>query len=360
MFRWFNHTILRLGKPDDDLIKNMEEHQGLRCYVHDWKPRNFWTYFRLFILPGPIIILLRIVIFAFLYLLNFLWQRLVFIGVKDFTNPASSFRRTLSVKGCTFLSALTFYAIGMFPKVVDHSKDRPRSKNPQDLPRYEKDQPWVLVGNHSSFMDVTAVSGAFSFPSTMAKDAFMKAPLVGFILRCSRSIFQVRQKPHEKDKPNPTIVEMERRIKHPEPGEYTLCMFPEGTTGNGKYITRYRTGAFQFGEPVRPFAIRYMSPHCGTTWEINGFVSGFVELASQFYTRMQVDILDLYVPSEEEKADPQLFADNVGALTAKTLGIPYRRDVDFRTKMVALDLVFHGLKWEDALVRLDDIEKDRR
>ena len=49
--------------------------------------------------------------------------------------------------------------------------------------------------------------------------------------------------------------------KHRNP----VCVFPEGTTTNGKYLTHFHRGAFVPGVPVKPVHLSYphtqFSPH---------------------------------------------------------------------------------------------------
>uniref|UniRef100_A0A3B5LE97 Lysophosphatidylcholine acyltransferase 4 n=1 Tax=Xiphophorus couchianus TaxID=32473 RepID=A0A3B5LE97_9TELE len=91
-----------------------------------------------------------------------------------------------------------------------------------------------------------------------------------------------------------------------------MLMFPEGTTTNGRALIKFKPGAFLAGVPVQPVLLRYP----------NKVVSALWHTASQFYTNMTVEYLPVYNPSEEEKKDPSLYADNVQRLMAKALGVP--------------------------------------
>jgi hypothetical protein len=48
----------------------------------------------------------------------------------------------------------------------------------------------------------------------------------------------------------------------------------------------------------------------------------FVRLQSQFNNYLEVEVLPVYRPSEEEKQSPRLYADNVRRLMAERLGVP--------------------------------------
>jgi lysophosphatidylcholine acyltransferase / lyso-PAF acetyltransferase len=41
------------------------------------------------------------------------------------------------------------------------------------------------------------------------------------------------------------------------PHRRPILLFPEGTTTNGRYLLRFRTGGFIAGVPVQPIILRY-------------------------------------------------------------------------------------------------------
>ena len=84
-----------------------------------------------------------------------------------------------------------------------------------------------------------------------------------------------------------------------------------GTTSNGAYMLKFRTGAFLSGSRVVPIYFRYPFKHFSCAFESISTPVFFFRLLTQFYNALEVDYLDTYVPSEEEKQDPVLFAENV-------------------------------------------------
>jgi lysophosphatidylcholine acyltransferase/lyso-PAF acetyltransferase len=47
-----------------------------------------------------------------------------------------------------------------------------------------------------------------------------------------------------------------------------------------------------------------------------------LRLITQFVQHLEIEYLPVYHPSEEEKQNPALYAENVRTLMAKTLGVP--------------------------------------
>merc|ERR1719186_360996 len=90
---------------------------------------------------------------------------------------------------------------------------------------------------------------------------------------------------------------------------------------------RFKPGAFLPGVPVEPVIIRYNNDNCLDTtteknWSPGGTNKSFFLLMCQLFTEVEIEILPTYIPSQEEIEDPQLFADNVKEMMAKTVGIP--------------------------------------
>ncbi|GMH95130.1 hypothetical protein TL16_g13083, partial [Triparma laevis f. inornata] len=102
-----------------------------------------------------------------------------------------------------------------------------------------------------------------------------------------------------------------------------MCIFPEGTTNNGGCLMEFKKGAFAPGEPITPVLLTYPNEHynCACSGR-NGTDLSLVWCIFQFHNRMKATILDAYVPNEEEKTDPDLFARNVRDYMAKELQLP--------------------------------------
>lgn len=98
-------------------------------------------------------------------------------------------------------------------------------------------------------------------------------------------------------------------------------IFPEGTTKMQRCLLKFRTGAFVSGEPVQPVALRFPDD---VGW-VHGLGGHIFDLLTRWVTVLDVIFLDPYVPSEAEKSDPNLYAQNVQKLIAEALDLPSER-----------------------------------
>nr|VZI02025.1 unnamed protein product [Spirometra erinaceieuropaei] len=82
--------------------------------------------------------------------------------------------------------------------------------------------------------------------------------------------------------------------------------------------------AFSSGCPVQPAVIRWGNSvdTITWTWEGPGVCTIFLATLLQPHNPLEIEFLPVYVPSEEEQADPQLYAQNVRAIMAKALSLP--------------------------------------
>lgn len=91
-----------------------------------------------------------------------------------------------------------------------------------------------------------------------------------------------------------------------------LLVFPEGTTTGDNSLLQFKAGAFTSGMPVQPVVMQY--PYCNldVVWSCDmSTLELFLRMITQVYNRMHVTYLPVYYPSPDEKANPQLYADNV-------------------------------------------------
>jgi len=100
-----------------------------------------------------------------------------------------------------------------------------------------------------------------------------------------------------------------------------LLVFPEGTTSVDSMLISFKRGPFVPGVAVQPVCLSYPNKHndlyLGDSmgWSLYWALCQFVNYA-------RFDYLEVYEPSEDEKKDAQLFADNVRATMAKHLKLP--------------------------------------
>ena len=135
------------------------------------------------------------------------------------------------------------------------------------------------------------------------------------IIDLSQPIYVCREDP---DSRNTTIQAIKNRANSPEDWP-PLMIFPEGTCTNREALISFKLGAFFPGVPIQPIVIRYPNRYDSFTWTWSG--PGPMQLLwltlTKGFTRVEVEYLPVYVPSEEEKANPKLFAKNVQRVMSK-------------------------------------------
>uniref|UniRef100_A0A0E0JHM8 Phospholipid/glycerol acyltransferase domain-containing protein n=1 Tax=Oryza punctata TaxID=4537 RepID=A0A0E0JHM8_ORYPU len=90
----------------------------------------------------------------------------------------------------------------------------------------------------------------------------------------------------------------------------------QGTTTNGDYLLPFRTGAFLARVPVQPVILRYPYTMFSPAWDSMDGARHVFLLLCQFVNYIEVVRLPVYCPSEQEKEDPKLYANNVRKLIA--------------------------------------------
>ncbi|CAN6328581.1 unnamed protein product [Urochloa humidicola] len=184
---------------------------------------------------------------------------------------------------------------------VDHSK--------------EMERPGAIVSNHVSYVDILYHMSA-SFPSFVAKRSVARLPLVGLISKCLGCIFVQREsKTSDFKGVSGAVIERIQRA-HQQKNAPMMLLFPEGTTTNGDYLLPFKTGAFLAKAPVQPVILRYPYKRFNPAWESMTGARHVFLLLCQFVNYLEVIHLPVYHPSEQEKDDPKLYANNVRKLMA--------------------------------------------
>ena len=121
-----------------------------------------------------------------------------------------------------------------------------------------RERPLMLIGNHTSYIDIF-VLGTLAPLSFTPKKEIRSWPVIGFFCVLADCVF-VERRPTEI---NEAKAQMERRLDK----DKVLCLFPEGTTSDGKSVLPFRSGFLSLAEdysmPVQPATIAYT--HIGKT-----------------------------------------------------------------------------------------------
>ncbi|KAI7729347.1 hypothetical protein M8C21_004801 [Ambrosia artemisiifolia] len=180
----------------------------------------------------------------------------------------------------------------------------------------ELERPGVIVSNHVSHMDILYHMSS-SFPSFVAKRSVGKLPLVGLISKCLGCVYVQRESKSSSTKGVSAVVNERIQEAHKNKSAPMMMLFPEGTTTNGDYILPFKTGAFLAKAPVLPVILKYPYERFSPAWDSISGARHVILLLCQFVNYMTVTKLPVYYPSQEEKDNPKLYAENVRRLMAR-------------------------------------------
>lgn len=89
--------------------------------------------------------------------------------------------------------------------------------------------------------------------SHMGKKEALNIPLIGRMIKPLDAIMVGRDKKDSKEVRNNIIKDLEERQIQAEQGKRGIvCIFPEGATTNGKYLMKFKRGAFASLRAVQP------------------------------------------------------------------------------------------------------------
>lgn len=174
----------------------------------------------------------------------------------------------------------------------------------------------IVVCNHISFIDGLFLL-SYLAPSIAMKADVADIPLIGKVVQTTQPILIDRTTPEGRKH---ALREIAEHIAAPD--FPPLLIFPEGTTSNQDYLTKFKVGSFTSGVSCQPLVIRYPFKHFDVSWTpgVSGIYLIF-RMLCQVYNRLEVEFLPAYFPSQDEIEKPELYAENVRQVMAKTLGV---------------------------------------
>ena len=108
----------------------------------------------------------------------------------------------------------------------------------------------LIISNHTGFYDIM-MNMAIHSCGFLSKEETKNIFLVGIISKGINCLFVKRENKEDRER---IFLELEKRQKDFYEGKILtpLCLFPEGTTTNGKYILKFKRGAFYSLLPIKP------------------------------------------------------------------------------------------------------------
>uniref|UniRef100_A0A3B4UMU6 Lysophosphatidylcholine acyltransferase 4 n=1 Tax=Seriola dumerili TaxID=41447 RepID=A0A3B4UMU6_SERDU len=255
------------------------------------------------IILGSILFPLRITLAALFFLIIWPLARLRLAGLseEDRSRPVTGWRHWLFHPIVWLLSRAVFFSLGfLWVKVKGRRADL-------------KEAPVLVVAPHSGFLDMLVLCPS-QLATVVSRSENTSLPVIGALLEFNQSVLVSRKDPESRKK---AVTQVTERLT--SNGYWPqMLMFPEGTTTNGRALIKFKPGAFLAGVPVQPVLLRY--PNKMVSELIRGWQVDLLNNGCLIFIVLQ--FLPVYNPSQEEKNDPNLYADNVQKLMAKALGIP--------------------------------------
>ncbi|XP_047981574.1 lysophospholipid acyltransferase LPEAT1-like isoform X1 [Salvia hispanica] len=239
---------------------------------------------------------------------------------EDFAHMGG-WRRAVIVRSGRFLSRVLLFVFGFYSisdtsgggevdgAVITQSADSNESS--EVLEGYG-----AIVSNHVSYLDILYHMSS-SFPSFVAKRSVAKLPLIGLVSKCLGCIYVQRESKSSDFKGVSGVITERVQEAFQDNFAPKMLLFPEGTTTNGDYLLPFKSGAFLAKAPVVPVILRYPYQRFSPAWDSISGVRHVILLLCQFVNYIEVKKLPVYHPSEQEKADPKLYAENVRQLMAR-------------------------------------------
>ncbi|XP_042006562.1 lysophospholipid acyltransferase LPEAT1-like isoform X1 [Salvia splendens] len=237
---------------------------------------------------------------------------------EDFAHMGG-WRRAVIVRSGRFLSRVLLFVFGFYSisdtsgggeidgAAITRSAD---SNESEVLEEYG-----VIVSNHVSYLDILYHMSS-SFPSFVAKRSVAKLPLIGLVSKCLGCVYVQRESKSSDFKGVSGVITERVQEAFQDNFAPKMLLFPEGTTTNGDYLLPFKSGAFLAKAPVVPVILRYPYQRFSPAWDSISGVRHVILLLCQFVNYIEVKKLPVYHPSEQEKEDPKLYAENVRQLMA--------------------------------------------
>ncbi|XP_066314259.1 lysophospholipid acyltransferase LPEAT1-like [Miscanthus floridulus] len=267
-------------------------------------------------LAAAVLLPLRFVAGMLVLLLYYLVCRActLFVDADEGRPRLAGWRRKAVLRSGCALSRAMLFVFGFYWIRETHRRF-PNAEDVNQDQSEESQRPGAIVSNHVSYVDILYHMSA-SFPSFVAKESVSRLPLVGLISNCLGCIFVQREsKSSDAKGVSGAVTERVREVCQ-DKNTPMMLLFPEGTTTNGDYLLPFKTGAFLASAPVQPVILKYPYKRFSPAWDSMDGARHVFLLLCQFVNHMEVVRLPVYYPSQQEKEDPKLYANNVRKLIA--------------------------------------------
>jgi lyso-ornithine lipid O-acyltransferase len=156
----------------------------------------------------------------------------------------------------------------------------------------------VFISNHISWIDILVIAGA-SGSAFVAKAEIRAAPVVGWLSTLNRTVFVSRE-----DRAG--VGEQIDRLREALADTWSVTIFPEGTTDDGRSLLPFKSSLLKILEPappgvvVQPLLLDYgvIGPEIGWLGDESGANNALRVLARRGSFRVGVQFLEPFSPTE--------------------------------------------------------------
>jgi len=182
----------------------------------------------------------------------------------------------------------------------------------------------VVAAPHVALSDAMALASLGLPVSPIAASWIANIPLIGSLANSWQSLMVQRRGSKDPGaKLNAggggVVAQLEERVRRSDEGFFAPLVFPEGCTTNGESLIQFKSGAFVPKAPIQPCILRYPNCNFHPGWTTTSLVNNLFRMLCQVYNRIQVEVLEVVEPLEEE--DPKAYARRVMEIMAKSSGI---------------------------------------
>ncbi|GIQ84177.1 hypothetical protein KIPB_005622 [Kipferlia bialata] len=269
------------------------------------KPVQFWQILKIVFIPLQ---LLRFAVILLDLMIACPLSKIVLFGCDlEKGGPPTGFRGFVFRSLARKMARLYLFMMGYWniKHVNRHNEDKTAS---------------LIVSNHVSGADAVLLMSQL-VPAFVAKSEVRDWLFFGTLATALRSLF-VERKVDKKVPGAMTGTEaIANRVQNAKPSDPPLVIFPEGTTTNQTGVLPFKSGAFRAGVPCQPIVLRYFWAFTDQSDACRDTILCGIRLCREFFNRVEIEWLPMYHPSQEEKENPTLYAENVRTLIATSMGV---------------------------------------
>ncbi len=240
----------------------------------------------------------------------------------------NSLKYRLFTGSCRWGARFLLYLCGFYKlKVVDK--------------RVVKEPTRLIISNHTSLFDFLVLIAVHDqVPCFICRSSVLSIPFFGRVAQKLGSLYSTGT--------SGISTSLQKTLTKPGP---PIAVFPEATCTNGDFIISFKTGAFVPGIPVLPMTFEYKYKYFSPSFEsIDGKLWLF-RILSEFSHNCAVTIYPTLYPSEKEKMDPLLYAENVQTFISDQLAIPVYATSRFN-QLIYFDYLQNRLTYNEAHSRI--------